>query len=265
LPAARCSRASISRRRRRTPRASGWSWRGSRRSSRRRAWRTRACAISAGRELSEAQAELDRAVAAQKAADGAAGRAIIRAPFDGIVATRLHNPGDLVQAAATDPVLRVVDPRRLEVTASVPRADSPRVLPGATARAPSPADGQPVRLTVAPQGVSSPAGDGGVTVRLLFVDAAAIPVDSRVDLEIDAEERADVVFVPPEAVVRAGGETVVMVANGSAAERRAVTTGIAEENRVEIRTGLRAGELVITRGQLGLVNGQAISVSVDRR
>ena len=54
------------------------------------------------------------------AADAVAARSIVRATFDGVVAKRSHNPGDLVEATAADAVLRVVDPRRLEVSASVP-------------------------------------------------------------------------------------------------------------------------------------------------
>ena len=68
-----------------------------------------------------------------------AGRATVRATFDGIVARRMHNPGDLVEATASDPVLRVIDPRRLEVVAAVPLADAPRVEVGA-----------PAHLTAAP-------------------------------------------------------------------------------------------------------------------
>ena len=45
----------------------------------------------------------------------------VHATFDGIVARRLHNPGDQVEAAGQRfPLLRVIDPRRLEVTALVP-------------------------------------------------------------------------------------------------------------------------------------------------
>ena len=58
----------------------------------------------------------------------------VRATFDGLVAKRSHNPGDLVEPGAADPVLRVIDPHRLEVAASVPFADVPANSPGAVAR-----------------------------------------------------------------------------------------------------------------------------------
>ena len=57
----------------------------------------------------------------------------MRATFDGIIVKRLHNPGDIAEAVASDPVL-AIDPHRLEVVASVPLADATRVTEGATAR-----------------------------------------------------------------------------------------------------------------------------------
>jgi hypothetical protein len=72
-----------------------------------------------------------------------------------------------------------------------------------------------------------------------------------------------VVFVPPEAVVSSASGPVVYVAVGSQAQRRAVTIGISEDERVEITTGLEAGELVITRGQTNLPDGAAITVQLQ--
>ncbi len=40
-----------------------------------------------------------------------------------------------------------------------------------------------------------------------------------------------------------------------------MTLGIEDVQRVEITSGLRAGELVITRGHLGLPDGATISVA----
>src|SRR6185436_8727470 len=63
----------------------------------------------ADREYANAQSDVARAERARDAADATVARSIVRAPFTGIVARRLHNPGDLVNGTQTDPVLRVVD------------------------------------------------------------------------------------------------------------------------------------------------------------
>jgi RND family efflux transporter MFP subunit len=217
---------------------------------------------AADRELSDAQAALDRANAQFTAADTAAGRGVVRAPFAGIVATRLHNPGDLVQPAVTDPILRIVDPRRMEVAASVAAADAARVLPGASARIANPTDGSSFRLSVINRSVASAATGGLVPVRLLPAEPLPIATDTPVAVEIDAEERTGVVFVSPDVVIRDGGQMVVMVAEGDRAQRRVVTTGLLTDDRIEIVSGLARGELVITQGQIGLADGALISVVI---
>ena len=62
--------------------------------------------------------------------------------------------------------------------------------------------------------------------------------------------------------LRSGTETSVFIAVGDRAQRRPVTTGVADEQGVEITSGLNPGDLVITRGQSGLVDGAQISVDL---
>ena len=227
---------------------------------------------TADRELGEAQSALERARRAHAAAQAGAGRAVVRAPFDGIVATRQHNPGEMI-LSTTDPVLRVVDPRRLEIIASIPRSDQSRVVTGASARVAA-AGSEPVRLTVAGRATERESQDDTIPFRLVFppppsglrrpsADASPLPVDTPVQLDIDAEERTDTVLVPAEALVRSGAETVVFVVDGTKAQRRVVMTGIQDEARIEITSGVRAGELVITRGHIGLSDGATITVATD--
>lgn len=215
------------------------------------------------RELADAQAAVTGAERARSEAEAAAAHAVVRATFAGLVAQRFHDPGDVVQGAS-DPILRIVDPRRLQVDATITAADAARVLPGASARLAGPV---PLRLTVL--GRDAPAaGSTDARVRLAFVEpftaSAAVAVDTPVDVDIDAEARANVVFVAPGALVREGAIAAVYVASGGVARRRPVTTGVEEDERVEIVAGVKAGELVITRGQAGLADGAAITVDVER-
>jgi cobalt-zinc-cadmium efflux system membrane fusion protein len=219
----------------------------------------------ADRQLADADAALKRVTAALAAAEASVARDTVRATFDGVVATRLHNPGDLVQASSTDPVLRVVDPKRIEVSATIEDVDLPRVLPGATARTTDPADGTEVVLTVSGPPTRPAVAGVSPTVRLTFQRPSKIPVDARVDVEIDAGERRDVIFLPPEAVLQANGLSVVMVAVDDHASRRVVTTGVTGNGQIEIVSGIRTGDLVITRGQIGLEDGALVSVAVERR
>lgn len=215
----------------------------------------------ADRELADAQAALERIRTQHARAQKAAERAIIRAPFDGIVVSRHHDPGDLVTSVSADPVLRIVDPKRLDLVAIVDEKDVSRVVPGATARIPNPGSPMPIGLKVVRRLEDGTSPDGSTSFLLVFDEPTTLAVDMRVNVEIDAEERADAVLVPVEALIRQGTETSVMVAAGDRAERRVVTTGIESEGRVEVTSGLQAGELVITRGHIGLADGAAITVA----
>jgi HlyD family secretion protein len=224
----------------------------------------------ADRETADAEAATARLADALAAATTAADRAVVRAPFDGIVAARRHNPGDVV-TSAEDPVLRAIDPRRLEVIASVPFDEAARVVPGASARIAAASESQAIVLHVAgPVAGSSSSSSrrrstGDSQFRLLFAEPTNLKVDTRVELEIDAEERSDAVLIPSVALIRDGAEQVVMVADGTRAVRRVVQTGISDNGRTEITSGVRAGELVIIRGHIGLEDGAAITAAVSTR
>jgi RND family efflux transporter MFP subunit len=210
----------------------------------------------AAKELADAEADLQAAQAAASAAQIVASRSIVRAPFDGVVARRMHNAGDIVEAASSDSVLRVVDPRRLEVVASVPVADAAVIKPGAPGRLVS-ASGQGLKVAARPVAVQE--GTATVAVRLAFAGAASYPVGAPVEVEIDRETHNDVVLVPASAVVREGGDTAVFVASGNKAMRRAVTLGLENGEKVEITSGLKTNEAVITAGQNGLPDGADIT------
>jgi RND family efflux transporter MFP subunit len=215
----------------------------------------------ANRGVADAEAALAEARASLAAAQSVAGRAVVRAAFDGIIATRLHNPGDLVEAAASDPVLRVIDPRRLEVVAAVPLADAPRIVVGAAAHlTATPIDGPQIRLTVVSRPAAVDAATPTIPIRLASPDLTRFPAGTPVEVDIEAEHHTDVVLVPAVAVVREGDETAVFVAAGSKAQRRTVELGLSDATHAEVRSGVKAGEQVIVDGQAGLPDGAAIAV-----
>lgn len=219
----------------------------------------------ADRELTEAQSAVAMATAGLKRAQDALGRGTVRAPFPGLVVNRLHNTGDIAQASSTDPVIRVVDPMRLEALVSVPGADVARVLPGASARIAGFVEGQTVKLSVASRPGGTADAVGNLRMRLTFASPHTLMVDTPIEVDIDAEERSNVVFVPQVSLVASGKDAAVFVAAGDVARRRPVVIGVTTEQGVEIASGLQAGELVISRGQAGLTDGARISVSVDAK
>lgn len=226
----------------------------------------------ATRGVADAEAAVAQAQAALKAARAVEQRATVRATFDGVVAKRFHNPGDLVEAAASDPVLRVVDPARLEVVAAVPLTDATLVRIGAAARlvGPEASDATPTTgaapvtdLTVKSLPTLVEAGTATVPVRLGLkggpLTPFGIPLGTPVQVDIAAEEHHDVLAVPTAAVVREADETAVFVVTGGKAQRRPVRVGLTDGTRVEIVSGLSAGDRVIVDGQAGLPDGAPVT------
>lgn len=213
----------------------------------------------ADRELADARAGVTESRATLAASQSSAGRSAVRARFDGVIAKRFHNPGDLVDAAATDPVIRLVDPRRLEVTASVPIPDVPNIVVGAAAELRHSTGGTPIALTVISRPAAVDPGTASVPIRLSFATPDVAPIGTPVQVTINAAEHRNVVLVPTAAVVREGDETAVFIASGEKAERRVVAVGLADDARTEIVSGVKAGELVIVKGQAGLPDGATIA------
>ena len=214
----------------------------------------------ADRELDDAQAGITEAQATLGASESSAARSTVRARFDGVVAKRFHNPGDLVEPVAADPVLRVVDPRRLEVTASVPIPDVPRIVVGAAGELRSSTGGPPIALKVISRPAAVDPGTASVPIRLSFAIPDVAPIGTPVQVVINTEEHRSVVLVPSQALLREADETAVFIANGDKAERRVVTVGLSDDEHTEILSGVKAGEPVIVKGQAGLPDGATIAV-----
>jgi RND family efflux transporter MFP subunit len=216
----------------------------------------------ATKELADAEADLAAAQAATVAAGAMAARSVVRATFDGIVAKRSHNPGDLIEATASDAVLRVVDPRRVEVVASVPIADALGITVGAPARivdASASAGDSSLKVVAQPAAVQP--GTATVAVRLGFAKPTRYPVGAPVQVGIETDTHKNVVLVPASAIVREGEETAVFAVENQTAKRREVKTGIESGDRVEIVSGINTGEMVITSGQNGLPDGAKVTLA----
>ena len=215
----------------------------------------------ADRELAEAEAELALAKAALGTLQAQGGNTTIRAPFDGTVTERLHNPGDTVRADESDPILRLLDPRQVQVTVTLPVADTARFVVGSTARAIAEGQKTPDLLRVATRPVPEP-GAKTVDVTLAFDTPTDLKPGTQVGVEIDAEQRSNVPLVPATAVLKDDPtQPVVVVAGGGVAQRRPVVIGLVDGENIEILSGLKPGELIITQGHSTLRDGTPITVS----
>ena len=217
----------------------------------------------AQRELREAQADVRQSTGTQAAAADLSAQAVVHARFDGLVARRSHNPGDIVEAAASDPVLRVVDPSRMQVTASVPVADLASISVGQPATVLVPGGDEdsvePARVISRPASVD--VATGTATVRLSLGSGTRLTAGTPVQVEIQTEEHKDVVIVPASAIVHEEDEAFVYVVGGDQkARKKKVVVGIANSGEAEIRAGVMASENVVVKGQEELPDGATVTV-----
>lgn len=217
-------------------------------------------AAETGLALAVADATVARAqlgVARRAVAD-----ASVMAPFAGLLARRHVNVGEFVQPGA--PLFDLVSLDPIDVVFSLAEIDSSRV-----------ALGQPVAVRVAPWpdrvfearvAVVSPTIDP--TTRTLRVKATLPNPDgllrpglfARADLGVAL--RRGVALVPSEAVLqRASGPVVFVVGSGDVVLRREVALGSFHRDAVEVLSGLAPGEVVVTRGHAGLVDGAAVRIT----
>jgi RND family efflux transporter MFP subunit len=218
---------------------------------------------AARRELQDAESAQRAAEAAEEATSLAASRLVIRARFAGVVAQRWHAAGDLVMGSGDDPVLRVVDPSKVEMTGSVPSDQLSLFSPGADATVFNPSDGQ----TLAGRVVARPSPgerDGGLSQVRIALPAnlpSALPLGSPIQAEIQGDSGQPLLVVPSAAIHRDGDSTFVVIAGQDGLAHRAVVqTGIAGRTLTQITAGLSAGDRVILSGADAVPEGTAIVV-----
>lgn len=86
------------------------------------------------------------------------------------------------------------------------------------------------------------------------------------DVAILTQENKNSTLAPQEAIVQEGNQPTVFVLNDdNTVEKRNVTTGLHDNERVEILSGLKPGDLVVIAGQPNLVDGVKVEPVNDPR
>jgi multidrug efflux pump subunit AcrA (membrane-fusion protein) len=99
------------------------------------------------------------------------------------------------------------------------------------------------------------------TIRLRFASGSQgvdLGMFAKVKLYFDA--RTPAVLAPQEAVVARSGKNYVFVLPGDTAVRREVTLGQSVDGTVELLTGVKAGEVLVVKGQELLDDGTKVKV-----
>ena len=211
--------------------------------------------------LNTARAQVGAAQAQADTIRIALREAALVSPIDGIVAKRLAVPGEKV--AAEQPLLAIVDLRKLEMAGGVGTRDIARLKVG-----------MPVQLQVEgePRTVSgqlsriAPSADAGT--RAIQVAVSLANPDERFRAgqfalaHVDLPSEAPVLAVPATALGTASGQEFVWTIERGQLYRRTVVTGRrdAASGQVEVLQGLSAGTPVLAASYDNLREGRAASV-----
>jgi RND family efflux transporter MFP subunit len=194
-------------------------------------------------------------------------KGLVVSPLDGVVGMREVNVGDLASdAAAGKPIFRIVDNRLLNLTVTVPSADSARVKVG-----------QLLEFSVDSLPGKSFSG------RVMFVNPELSAADRSLKVIAEVKNpgellkgglfakgriitgtRGGVLLVPRSALAGldvATGSGSLFVASGGTARKRSVRTGAGSGDLLEIVDGLKAGEEYVSRGGFNLKDGDRVAVA----
>ena len=183
--------------------------------------------------------------------------ATIIAPFDGIVAEKLCDAGDM--AAPGKPLFSVEQPTDYRLEANIPDRFGSAVAVGTPVHVIVDAVGGECDATV---GEVAPAGDPSSRSFLVKVD-----LHPRKPLKSGMFGRAQIVvgertglFVPKTTVHERGQLTFVFVAHDGRAQMRLVKPGKTVGDKAELLSGVEAGERLVTSAAGELTDGQRIEV-----
>ena len=194
------------------------------------------------------------------AAKALEGTTVIRARFAGTVIKRWKMPGEMTAGGETDPIMRVIDPARLQVALQVPRAQAERINQGQPATVQTGTGTEPA--IVAMKGMAAGETAPTVEIRLNLASATPLALDTMVQAEIVLEELQNVLVIPAGAVqVGEKGPFVWLATNEGTAVKRDIRVGLTATGLTHVASGLAAGDQVITTGIAQLTEGIAVTIS----
>lgn len=212
----------------------------------------------------ETRARAREARAGRRALEERVARTVIRAPFDGVLETRLVEIGSMVSPGV--PVARVVQLDPVEIRGGVPERFAPDVRAGADAE---------VRFDVLPdrtfEGRLSYVGSVihpqnrtfRVELRLPNPDGAVKP-EMVADVTLVRRRFDSALVVPQEALVREEDGFVAFVVEegeaGPVATARPVEIRTSQRNEVVVDRGLAPGERLVVVGQARVADGDRVRI-----
>lgn len=189
----------------------------------------------------------------------------IIAPFTGIVTWRYADTGALIQAGTSNsgsaPVVKIAEVSTLRLRLPVPETIAPFVRDGDSATIRIDALGRTItgKVTRSTGALDASTRSMQVEVDVPNADGSLTP-GMYAQVTLNVRRTGDALVVPIQAVDTSGPQPILLVVNAqSRVERRAVQTGIATANRIEVLSGLSEGEQVIVANQASFQPGELVT------
>ena len=190
----------------------------------------------------------------------------VTVPEDAIVAQRSVGPGQLV--ADLDQLADLIDPSSIFVNAAVPIDDLAKVRPGLQAVVSSPLyPGRPFPARVT--GMSPSFNQAGATLPALVEFTGRdriLESGAPVEVTLTTESVTNATVIPAVALFEdaANDSFYVFVAGADGRmHRRTVNIGIRSQTEVQITSGVKEGQIVITSGGYALSDGVKVKVNLQ--
>lgn len=225
--------------------------------------------ISTEEEVARAETELDLARAEEKRQLTRLARSRIKAPIDGVISQRLHEPGDMLPAQTH--LLTLIDPTTLRLKATLAERWMPLIH-----------QGQPAQLRIDALGsrafdavisrihpTITPDSHRGIIEILLkpAPQGALAGQFARAEIELDAGER--LTLPVPAVQYEIEGAYVYRIKNDDKADKPRVEKVYVEVgrqfgDRLEIISGIESGNRIVVRGFIGLREGKTVEIARQR-
>jgi len=214
----------------------------------------------------EGTVELDRGQVAAAAINVRYCRIV--SPIDGRVGVRLVDPGNIVSTAMTTGIVSVNQINPIAVTFTVPQGDFQHLA--------QVSDGfrQPLTTVALSQETGEALGEGVLSIADNHVDPATATVELKarfenagrtlwpgqfVNVRLTLQTLSGVVTIPAAAVNQGpNGAYVYLVGPDDKAIMRPVVVTTTQDNLAVIQSGVKAGDLVVTDGQMTLRQGMPV-------
>jgi HlyD family secretion protein len=201
--------------------------------------------------------------------DAQLGYTVIRAPFHGVITQQFQYQGDF--ATPGGKLVTLADPANLIAKMQVAEHAAARIKVGDAAQViPDDLPGQTFPGTVSLVGKGADPQSRSVEVWVRVPNARGLVRPNGVArVIIDAQPTPNAIVLPASAVTldaaNANGGIVMVVDAKSIAHEVHVTSGIRSTGRVQITSGLKGGETVVTEGNYGLPDGTHVAIATSQQ